>query len=199
MLDNVNWEEYYQAIQGSQPRSLLLSALELFKSDPPRANRLAIDLGCGDGTESFYLLENSWQVLAIDVEATAINYLLAKTPDHLADNLQTQIARFENSHLPPADLIHANLTLPFCEPAQYGSLWQKIVASIVVNGRFAGHFFGVNDSWAVNTDMTIHTEAEVRALFPAFAIEFFHEKDEDGQATNGPKHWHIFTVIARKS
>jgi hypothetical protein len=29
-------------------------------------------------------------------------------------------------------------------------------------------------------------------------IEYFHEEDADGQATSGPKHKHIFTVIARK-
>ncbi len=53
--------------------------------------------------------------------------------------------------------------------------------------------------------MTFHTEAQVREAFAAFAVEFFHERDEDGEqsagpkaAANGPKHWHVFTVIARK-
>ncbi|HEX5942448.1 MAG TPA: hypothetical protein VFY66_09225, partial [Anaerolineales bacterium] len=65
-------------------------------------------------------------------------------------------------------------------------------------GRFAGQFFGVKDSWANNPEMTFHTEDQFRFLFDGFAIESFHEQDEDGSSSGGPKHWHIFTVIARK-
>jgi len=39
---------------------------------------------------------------------------------------------------------------------------------------------------------------QVRAMFANFEIESFDEMEEDGTATNGPKHWHVFTVIARK-
>jgi hypothetical protein len=46
--------------------------------------------------------------------------------------------------------------------------------------------------------MTFHTEEQVRALPDKSEIESFHEQDEDGTATSGPKHWHLFTVIARK-
>ena len=42
------------------------------------------------------------------------------------------------------------------------------------------------------------TEAQARARFGSFNIESFHEMDEDGTAASGPKHWHVFTVIARK-
>lgn len=168
------------------------------KSDPDRARRQAIDLGCGDGTDTVFLLENGWQVLAIDGEAKAIDRLLAKVPDDLKDNLQIQITKFEDVALPPADLLHASLTLPFCHPEHFAELWQKIETSLGRNGRFAGQFFGIHDSWAVNNHMTFHTNADVRALFSAFEIEFFHEKDEADTATSDPKHWHIFTVIAQK-
>ena len=197
-LENVDWDAYYDKIQGRPPRPLLLSALEASKSDPGCAGRQAIDLGCGDGTDTVFLLENGWQVLAIDGEARALDRLLAKVPNDLVANLQTQIAKFEEVMLPSADLIHASLTLPFCHPDNFAGLWQKIVASLGENGRFAGQFFGIHDSWAVNNHMTFHTEAQLRAMFSAFSLEFFHEKDEDGEATSGAKHWHIFSVIARK-
>jgi hypothetical protein len=35
-------------------------------------------------------------------------------------------------------------------------------------------------------------------MLKTFKIESFHEMDEDGNAVNGPKHWHVFTVIAKK-
>ena len=46
--------------------------------------------------------------------------------------------------------------------------------------------------------MSFHTEDQVRALFDGFEIESFHEQEEDGSSASGPKHWHRFTVIARK-
>jgi hypothetical protein len=46
--------------------------------------------------------------------------------------------------------------------------------------------------------MTFHTRAEVDALFDGFDIVRFEEQDEDGQAVSGPKHWHVFHVIAAK-
>ena len=52
-LEDVNWEEYYQKIQGRQPRQLLLDALEKF---PVQTGLHAIDFGCGDGTETATLL-----------------------------------------------------------------------------------------------------------------------------------------------
>lgn len=197
-LENVDWDNYYQKIEGRPPRSLLRSALTFYTTKSTGKPCLAIDLGCGDGTDTVFLLENGWQVLAIDGEAKAIGRLLAKVPDDLQDNLQTRIAHFEDLILPPADLLHASLTLPFCHPAHFAELWQKIVASLGVNGRFAGQFFGIHDSWAVNKHMTFHTKAEVQVMFANFNLEHFHEEDAPGKSTSGPKHWHIFTVIAKK-
>ncbi len=194
-LKEVNWEEYYQRIQGRKPRQLLLDALEKFSA---QASLHAIDLGCGDGTESVALLERGWNVLAIDGELSAIKRLIEKVPRESQVRLQTQIAKFEEVALSPVDLIHASLSIPFCEPEHFPALWGKIANAIQPDGRFAGQFFGVRDSWAVNTDMTFHTEDQVRAMFENFEIESFHEMDEDGTATSGPKHWHVFTVIARK-
>jgi trans-aconitate methyltransferase len=197
-LENVDWDSYYEKIDGRSPRPLLHSALTLYPAESPVKPRQAVDLGCGDGTDTVFLLEKGWQVLAIDGEAKAIDRLLAKVSDDLKENLQTRIARFEEVTLPPADLIHASLTLPFCHPVHFAELWQKIVASLGVNGRFAGQFFGIHDSWAVNKHMTFHTEAEVQALFSSFSLEHFHEEDAPGRSASGPKHWHIFTVIAKK-
>jgi SAM-dependent methyltransferase len=197
-LENVDWDSYYEKIDGRPPRPLLRSALTLYPAESPAKPPQAVDLGCGDGTDTVFLLENGWQVLAIDGEAKAIDRLLAKVSDDLKENLQTRIARFEEVTLPPADLIHASLTLPFCHPVHFAELWQKIVASLGVNGRFAGQFFGIHDSWAVNKHMTFHTEAEVQALFSSFSLEHFHEEDAPGRSASGPKHWHIFTVIAKK-
>jgi SAM-dependent methyltransferase len=198
-LENVDWGAYYDKIQGRPPQPLLRAALELEKNTLRPNGRLAIDLGCGDGTDTLFLLENGWHVLAIDGEPAAIDRLLAKAPDNLLGNLQTQIAQFEQIDLPPAHFVHASLSLPFCHPASFASMWQKIEDSLLQNGRFAGNFFGIHDSWAVNNHMTFHTKSSVQALFTNFEIDYFDEEDKPGHSASGPKHWHIFTIIAQNS
>lgn len=194
-LEEVNWDEYYQKIQGRAPRQLLLDALEKF---PAGESLQAIDLGSGDGTETVVLLSRGWNVLAVDSESAGIKRLMDKVPQGAQPHLQTQVAKFEEVVLPLADLIHASYSIPFCHPDHFPALWEKIVNALKPGGRFAGQFFGVHDSWADSKGMTFHTETQVRAMIERFETEYFHEQDEDGQAASGPKHWHVFTVIARK-
>ena len=194
--DNV-WRDYYQKTRGRAPRQLLLDALASF-SDDDNSQKSAIDLGCGAGIESVVLLERGWNVLAIDGEPAAIQHLMEAISEQERSRLQTRVAKFKDVVLPAADLIHASLSLPFCEPEYFDTFWNKVATAVKPGGRFAGQFFGVRDSWADAPDMTFHTLDQVRALFEDFEIEHFHETDEDGNAVSGPKHNHMFTVIARK-
>ena len=51
------WVAYYAAGSGRSARPLLVDALALFAAHSPDAfPRLAVDLGCGDGTETQSLL-----------------------------------------------------------------------------------------------------------------------------------------------
>lgn len=193
--DAYYWDEYYDKMQEREPRQVLLDVLAKY---PTGDSLHAIDLGCGEGTETVILLEGGWHVLAIDADHGGIKRLLDKTPKESRDRLETQVSKFEDVSLPVVDLIHASFSLPFCDPDHFPALWEKITNALKPGGRFAGNFFGLNDSWAGKKDMAFHTEAQVRGMFDRFEIESFHERDEDGEATTGPKHWHVFTVIAKK-
>lgn len=47
--------------------------------------------------------------------------------------------------------------------------------------------------------MTFLSLEQVKALFRgSFEIETLRETEEDGEASTGLKHWHVFEVIARK-
>lgn len=192
------WNDYYNNISGRQPRELMVDVLARFAGEPSATPRKAIDLGCGDGTETAFLLANGWHVLAVDSEPAAFEHLNSKMPAEAQERLQTQVAKFEEVTLSPADLIYAGFSVPFCHPQHFDAFWHKIVESLNPGGRFAGQLFGVNDTWASHDDMTFLTTEQARALFAAFEVEHFHEEDEDGRSTLGPKHWHIFHVIARK-
>jgi SAM-dependent methyltransferase len=196
--EGFQWENFYQKNQGRAVRPILLDARERFDAAPFLPARKAIDLGCGDGTESVTLLGRGWQVLAIDAEPEAISRLNAKIPPELQGRVQAQVAKFEDVVLTPADLVFASYSIPFCRPESFDDLWQKINRAIVAGGRFTGQFFGVRDTWASNPKMTFHTEEQVHAMLEGFAIEYFHEEDQDGESTAGPKHWHVFSVIAQR-
>jgi len=193
--EEYDWNDYYRKIQGRAPRQLLLDVLEKY---PTGESLHAIDLGCGDGTETAFLLSRGWSVLAVDGTEAAIRRLMDKVPTEAQVRLQTQIAKFEEVAFPSADLIHASYSIPFCHPDHFPSLWMKIANTLNPGGRFAGQFFGIHDSWANEPDMTFHTGEQVRAMLDDLEIEYFHEEDADGRSASGPKHWHVFTVIARK-
>jgi trans-aconitate methyltransferase len=198
MSDNTfQWEDFYKNVSGREPRELLFRALELFEQGA-EGTRQAVDLGCGDGTETAALLAQGWRVLAIDGEPAAFEHLNAKIPAAARERLQTQVARFEAVQLTPADLIYAGFSIPFCRPQHFGVLWENIVTNVKTGGCFAGQLFGVRDTWAGNPKMSFFTAEQARALLTAFEIEVFEEEEEDGRSTVGAKHWHIFHVIARK-
>jgi trans-aconitate methyltransferase len=158
----------------------------------------AIDLGYGDGTETLHLLQQGWSVLAIDAEQSACDLLLTRTPKDLLPRLKMKISCFEEVDLPPADLVYAGFSLPFCRPQHFPMIWEKITASLKPSGRFAGDFFGIKDSWSKREDMTFLTQAHIERMFLDLEVELIEERDEDGQAASGPKHWHVFSVIAKK-
>ncbi len=73
------WMAYYEAGSGRSARPLLIDVLARFASDAPNAlPRFAIDLGCGDGTETLALLQQGWRVLAIDQEPAALQWVETK-------------------------------------------------------------------------------------------------------------------------
>jgi tellurite methyltransferase len=199
MTDNqFQWENFYRNVSGREPRPLMLDVLKRFEQEHSGSGHKAIDLGCGDGTETALLLSKGWQVFAIDSEPTSFDHLNAKIPNEMRDRLQTQVAKFEDVELVPADLVYAGFSVPFCHPKHFPALWEKIVSSLNPGGRFAGQLFGVRDTWANNPEMTFFTAEQARTLLAGLKVEHFQEEDEDGQSTVGPKHWHIFHVIARK-
>ena len=194
-----NWLDYYQKIKGREPRPHLVEALKIITLNGETEMR-AIDIGSGDGTETAFLLASGWHVLAVDGEPGSIEYLKEKVPPELLGRLQTRVSKFEDLvELPPAHLVHASYSLPFCPPEHFSRFWSEIVAGIQLDGYFSGQFFGPNDEWAVpGSSLTFHSRKEVLQLFEDFTILNLNEIDEDGEAASGPKHWHVFEVLAQR-
>jgi len=192
---STDWAGYYAWSSGREPRPLLLAACQELGDS---AGRTAIDLGCGEGTDSLELLARGWTVTAVDAEPAGLASLQARTPPSAAERLEIVCASFTQADLPRAWLIHAGFSLPFCPPAEFPVLWTRIRGALVPGGIFAGQLFGPRDSWAGDPGMTFHTRHDVQALLAGLQILRLDETERDGQAYSGPKHWHTFDILARR-
>ena len=206
MQFDARWMQYYQAVEGRPPRSTLLKALEYGDQAPDALPKFAVDLCCGDGRDTVELLNRGWRVLAIDGEPAAIARLRQRSdcvggaPKAKRTYLETRVQRFEDLTLPPGiSLVNASFCLPFCHPERFPDLWDEIVANLAIGGRFCGHLFGNQDSWAVYEDMNHHSRDQVNQLLTPFEVEWLEEENHPGKTALGEeKHWHIFNIVARK-
>ncbi|BEL10136.1 class I SAM-dependent methyltransferase [Actinoplanes sichuanensis] len=187
---NYNSRQAARPIRESCQRVLALAG--------PGAGRTAVDLGCGAGRETRAFLDAGWRVLALDGEpGTEARLLRTIGGRHAALTIKT--SRFQDLYdLPPADLVHAGYSLPFQTRAEFDRVWTLIRSVLRPGGRVAVDLFGDRDSWAGDPNLTFLTEPEVRALFDGLTIERWEVEDEPGRAFSGPKHWHVFHVVAQR-
>jgi SAM-dependent methyltransferase len=193
--DGPDWAGYYAWSAERQPRPLLVAACQELG---PGHGRLAIDLGCGGGIEALELLARGWSVLAVDAEEAGLATLRARIPAPAVERVRLLCASFTEADLPRAYLIHAGFSLPFCPPQEFPSVWARIRQALAPGGVFAGQLFGVHDSWTDDSSLTFHARSEVEELLDGLQILRLDETEHDGHAFSGPKHWHIFDVLARK-
>lgn len=188
-----NIERYYDNTESDKPRNNIEYFINEVKCNPGKA----IELGCGAGNDTVYLIKNNWNILAIDREDIE-KRILNRLSQREIEKFRFQIQSFENLKLEKSDLIIANYCLPFCNKDRFEDLWNKIKESILCNGYFVGNFFGINDSWnKTKPEMVFLSKEQVIELFKDFEIIRFKEIEKDALTGLGKmKHWHIFDVIA---
>jgi SAM-dependent methyltransferase len=199
---------FVAATAARPPRPLLVQALSLLPEGPP--GRLAIDLGCGAGTESLELLRRGWRVLATDAFAEAIESVRRRAEtEGVAERLAAERVDFEaiaGGALPiepsGAALVHAGFSLPFCPAAHFPALWSWVERALAPQGLFAGQLFGPAEPIVLDApagSATSHSVDAVKALLETFDTLHFEEVDRAGHNAYGePKHWHVMHVVARK-
>ena len=189
--------DYLLKTKDSNPSLWLPRAIELATK-----KEYALDLGCGAGRDTKFLLEQGFHVIAVDENEKALEYL----QNFPQENLEIVLSRFEDFDFKKEsyDLINAQFSLPFTNRDSFHEVFQKIKNSLKLRGIFVGQLFGVNDDWnkSQTTKTTFHTLEEVKKLFADAGMELLKivEKDYDGTVADGtPKHWHTFHIMARKS
>lgn len=190
-----NWQAYFQKTEQRPYRPLLDAAVAAEQSDC----KVAVDCGCGTGNDTAFLLDQGYEVHAYDQQADAIRICQRRFGD--APGLQLKEASFESFQYPPAGLIVAHSSLFFSAEHSFGQCWDKIRTALVSQGVFCGDFLGTDDSWEpmAGRPLTRLQQPEVEALFEGFEILKCYERNEPGKTAIGrSKHWHTYTVLARK-
>lgn len=161
---------------------------------------VAIDLGCGAGRDTIFLLKNGWNVTAIDVETTE-NYIKNSLSKEEITRLTFINENFSKAEFPKSDLVIAYNSLPFVKKENFTKIWDKVENCINSGGFFIGTFWGVNDSWNTPQDFRrFMTKDEVINLFEKFDIVKLEESEKDGISANKkPKHWHTFEIVAKRN
>jgi tellurite methyltransferase len=187
-----NWDHFYQITKDRPPSTGLIRAVALAE----RAGH-ALDLGCGAGRDTRYLLEQGFRVTAIDKEAAAIAILEQIPTKHLSC-IQSTIEDFAFAQY---DLINAHFALPFISQDRFSTVFARLKTALKPQGIFVGQFLGIHDSWNIQTNhgITFFTHEQALAELQNLDIITFEEEEIDGQTHEGKaKHWHIYHIIARQ-
>lgn len=189
------WREYYQKALSRPHHKRTEFAVTLNQSP----SRVAVDCGCGTGSDIDYLERQGYQVHGFDVNPDSV----AICRDRFANNALVEISQssFEAYDYPQNGLVIANSSLFFAEPSVFEDTWHKLAASIAIGGVFAGDFMGTKDSWVNNyrSSITPVTESKLQQLLVDFDIIKFDERDESARTSLGKlKHWNTYSVVAIK-
>ena len=200
------WMNYNAKQDVREVRPLLVEVLEVAgpgtrPGSGARAERQAVDLGCGLGRETDALLRAGWRVHAVDFAPNTEENLRATTRASDRDRLTVEVREFaEIESLPPADLIYAGFSIPYVPRPAFDRLITVIRSALRPGGLFAANLLGVHDGYRADhaDDFTFLDEDEVRTdLFPGWDLVRLDVEDYDGKAHSGPHHWHLFHLIVR--
>ena len=211
-MSNKQIQEYYDTSENRDVRPDLVSAISLL--DDTRLlrdscwladSRIAIDCGCGAGSDIEFLRKNDFTVHAFDLEEESIRRCSKRFKGD--DKVILSVDSFRSFVYPNASLIVADASLLFCLPSEFEQVWASIKQSLINRGVFCGSFLGPRDTMAISDYSEsgfwpagrVFTEAEVRKNFDGFDIAKFNEIELSGETDQGiAHHWHLFTVVAQK-
>lgn len=118
-------KKYYKNTENALPNIIIRKFIEM-KIKPSNA----IDLGCGAGRDTVYLIKNGWNVLSIDREDTK-EIILSKLDNEEIKRFRFNKQNFENIELEKNNLLVANFSIPFCNKTCFNEFWNKITNSIL--------------------------------------------------------------------
>ena len=184
-----DWTNYQNKTYGDDACKLIIDFLDKYKVDS------AIDLGCGSGNETVYMIKNGIKVLAIDRQLNQ-DFILNRLSDNEKKMISFKESSFEDVELPRTNLLTAFFSIPFCNPNNFDELWTKIYNSIEDDGYFVGQLFGDRDAWNVVDSINTFPIDKVKEYLKKFKIIKLEEVEYVRESDN--KKWHFYDIIAQK-
>jgi len=169
-------------------------------------SKVAVDCGCGSGSDIAYLRKQGFIVHAFDIEQTAIR--LCGERFRGDKNVFLSQDSFSSYQYPDSDLVVADASLFFCPEMEFDNVWHKICDSMNSGGIFCGSFLGPKDTMAGTAydreaywpDILVFTCGELKSRFNKFDVLKFTEHNVSGHTPQGsPCQWHIYSVVAKLS
>jgi SAM-dependent methyltransferase len=192
-----DWAAYYRHTLGREPRPLFTRSMAIVRAACASPGQ-AVEVGFGDGTETLAMLADGWRVLAVDSAPQAEDVLRSRVPADAGDRLEVRIAPAQDVALPPLDLLYSGYVLSYLTPADFRRFWADVRASLRPGGFVIVNVFGVNDTWAGDEFMTFVDRDAVTRMLAGLEVLDLVEEDVDGDSFTGPKHWHVFDIVARR-
>jgi len=127
----------------SVPSGKIAPLLETLFHFQLEQEKVAIDLGCGNGKSTIYLLERGWKVFSIDKDEKSLQ-LLSNVAQHWikANKLVVVSGNVEDySFSVKPHLVVISDVLPYCDAAKVRGIWDKIYNSLEENGYLIGSLF----------------------------------------------------------
>ncbi len=101
-------QKYYENTKDALPHAMVKKFIKM--NIKPKN---AIDLGCGAGRDTIYLIKNGWNVLSIDRENTR-EIIADKLNNEEIKRFNFKCLSFENIKLDKSNLLVSNFSIPFC-------------------------------------------------------------------------------------
>lgn len=130
-------QKYYENTENALPHQMVKKIIDM-NINP----KYAIDLGCGAGRDTIYLIKNGWKVLSIDKENTK-KIISSKLENEELKNFNFKCQDFENIELEKNNLLVANFSIPFCNKYYFNEFWNKISNSILKERILCWKFFWI--------------------------------------------------------
>lgn len=130
-------QKYYENTKDALPHAMVKKFIKM--NIKPKN---AIDLGCGAGRDTIYLIKNGWNVLSIDRENTR-EIIADKLNNEEIKRFNFKCLSFENIKLEKSNLLVSNFSIPFCNKNYFKEFWREISNSILKERIFCWQLFWV--------------------------------------------------------
>lgn len=188
-----NSKEYYKVTKNNPP-SGLIRRFFTNKYNEKLSGNTAIDLGCGVGNDTEFLISKGFKVTAVDSQEEVKEIFENKNLDK--EKLDLIIGDFSQIELPKADLIFANMSLFFVKD-NFELFLKSLLEKVNKNGFFVANFLGKEDEW--KDKRTTIEKDELLYYFKDFEVNYFsEEKYYKDTALGINKFWHVYTIMAKK-